>query len=198
MVDQYVSTTDLLPTLAEAAGIQLKDPTLDGTSLFEQWRQDKGDRLLVWKWGNTWAVRKGGPFNAYIYNNTVYVKEDSRSCFDFATTTDGILIANNIFYILGKTVAIGTNNASSSQQSIQIPNVVFKNNLYEHSSTIPSDLIIQDSDPIIGDPGFQNIGGLNIDDYIPSNKMLVQDKGVEITKIPGDPIGISGWFGSAT
>ena len=59
VVDRYVSTADILPTLAEAAGIKLKDPTLDGISLFDLQKQDKGDRLLVWKWGKTWAVRKG-------------------------------------------------------------------------------------------------------------------------------------------
>ncbi len=52
---KYVSATDVLPTLLEAANIELKDETLDGKSLLEP--DDK--RLLVWRWGNTWAVRKG-------------------------------------------------------------------------------------------------------------------------------------------
>jgi len=59
VVNQYVSTTDLLPTLAEAAGIELTDSTLDGINLFRSSRQETENRLLVWKWGNTWAVRKG-------------------------------------------------------------------------------------------------------------------------------------------
>ena len=50
----YVSATDILPTLSMAAGLDLDDPTIDGISLL----QPKEDRLLVWKWGNTWAVRK--------------------------------------------------------------------------------------------------------------------------------------------
>lgn len=55
--NNYVSATDILPTVAEAAGIELTDPTLDGKSLLNA--QANTDRVLVWKWGNTWAVRKG-------------------------------------------------------------------------------------------------------------------------------------------
>ncbi len=52
---KYVSAADILPTAAEAAGIKLNDPTMDGISLFAP----NKDRLLVWKWQNTWAVRLG-------------------------------------------------------------------------------------------------------------------------------------------
>lgn len=51
----YVSATDILPTIAEAANIKLTDVTIDGTSLLNP----NNDRLLVWRWGSTWAVRKG-------------------------------------------------------------------------------------------------------------------------------------------
>lgn len=53
----YVSATDILPTIAEAVGIELTDETIDGKSLLNS--EDNADRLLVWKWGSTWAVRKG-------------------------------------------------------------------------------------------------------------------------------------------
>jgi arylsulfatase A-like enzyme len=53
----YVSTLDILPTIADAAGIKLNDKTLDGKSLLSG--KPYADRLLVWRWGNTWAVRKG-------------------------------------------------------------------------------------------------------------------------------------------
>lgn len=52
---QYVSSTDILPTLAQAAGIEISDETADGISLINP----GPDRLLVWRWGQTWAVRKG-------------------------------------------------------------------------------------------------------------------------------------------
>ncbi len=54
--DHYVSTLDILPTFAQAAGITLTDNTLDGKSLLDT---PDDNRLLVWKWNNTWAVRKG-------------------------------------------------------------------------------------------------------------------------------------------
>jgi arylsulfatase A-like enzyme len=53
--NNYVSAIDILPTITEAAGIQLEDKTIDGQSLL----QPDNERLLVWRWGNTWAVRKG-------------------------------------------------------------------------------------------------------------------------------------------
>ena len=52
----YVSAADLLPTLAAAADVTLDDPTLDGVSLLEP---PSDERLLVWKWQKTWAVRRG-------------------------------------------------------------------------------------------------------------------------------------------
>ncbi|HKL31291.1 MAG TPA: sulfatase-like hydrolase/transferase [Tangfeifania sp.] len=53
--NDYISATDILPTITEAAGIQLNDETIDGKNLLNP----DAERLLVWKWGNTWAVRKG-------------------------------------------------------------------------------------------------------------------------------------------
>lgn len=53
--DRYVSALDILPTVARATGITLADPTLDGIDL----AAPDPDRLLVWKWQKTWAVRKG-------------------------------------------------------------------------------------------------------------------------------------------
>lgn len=53
--NNYVSAVDVLPTIASVAGIELSDETVDGVSLL----QPNPKRLLVWRWGNTWAVRKG-------------------------------------------------------------------------------------------------------------------------------------------
>jgi len=55
VVTDYVSATDILPTLLDAAGVEIQDSTLDGISLLNP---DK-NRLLVWKWQKTWAVRQG-------------------------------------------------------------------------------------------------------------------------------------------
>ena len=50
-----VSALDILPTVAGATGITLSDSTLDGRPLSDP----DPDRLLVWKWQKTWAVRQG-------------------------------------------------------------------------------------------------------------------------------------------
>lgn len=57
VANEYVSTLDILPTIASAAGIKPTDKTLDGVNLLSG-QHDK-NRLMVWRWGNTWAVRKG-------------------------------------------------------------------------------------------------------------------------------------------
>ncbi|MCF6358476.1 MAG: right-handed parallel beta-helix repeat-containing protein, partial [Draconibacterium sp.] len=129
--------------------------------------------------------KKTGPFNSYIYNNTIYVKADILSKFDFMSTTNGVLIANNIFYIVGE-----TKDTSTEGDDVSIENAVFKNNLYQRVDILPESLIITDSAPIIGDPQFANAGGLNPEDYIPSNASVVKDKGIAIEKIPGDEIGL--------
>jgi hypothetical protein len=45
---------------------------------------------------------------------------------------------------------------------------------------------------MFGNPDFKNKGGLNIEDYIPQNKLLIKDKGIHIHKIPNDPSGLMG------
>jgi arylsulfatase A-like enzyme len=53
--NHYVSALDILPTITSAAGVTLNDKTIDGQSLLNP----NDDRLLVWRWGKTWAARKG-------------------------------------------------------------------------------------------------------------------------------------------
>ena len=53
--DRVVSALDVLPTVAAAAGVRPDDPHLDGRPLTDP----DPDRLLVWKWQKTWAVRRG-------------------------------------------------------------------------------------------------------------------------------------------
>ncbi|MQY78328.1 MAG: hypothetical protein GH151_03915 [Bacteroidetes bacterium] len=136
--------------------------------------------------------QKTGPFNSYIYNNTIYVKEDIRSCFSFTRTTEGILIANNIFYIPGETVDVsGDQDTQVEDQNLTISNVVFANNLYQNISILPGSLTIKDSNPFVGDPGFQNTGGSEPSDYVPTNLELIKDKGIKIQMIPGDAVGLT-------
>lgn len=134
---------------------------------------------------------KNGPFNSYIYNNTIYVKEESRSCFSISPTTSGLLIANNIFHILGETVNVsGDQDSRAINENQTAKNVVLKNNLYTHENVFPASLLIRDNNPIIGDPEFENAGVMDARDYIPRNVDLIRDKGLHIEKLPGDPIGL--------
>jgi len=73
---EYVSATDIMPTILNYANVKMDDNTIDGIDLMKPQK----DRLLVWKWQKTWAVRKGDwkltnsnenhwksrPFNKYI------------------------------------------------------------------------------------------------------------------------------------
>ena len=70
-------------------------------------------------------------------------------------------------------------------------NMVFRNNLFLHKISWPKDAAIQDSKPELGDPEFMGKGGVQIRDYIPTNVELLKDKGIAITKIQGDTIGLT-------
>lgn len=131
-----------------------------------------------------------GPFNSYIYNNTVFVKEAYSTRYSFAKTTEGLLIINNIFYLMGEITDVQDHEQKGNNNEM-IDRVVFKNNLYQKIGLIPESVIIKDSEPIIGDPQFKNPGGLNPEDYSPLNFDLVKDKGITIEKIPGDKIGLT-------
>lgn len=52
---KYVSATDILPTLVNIAGGEITDTSVDGIDLLKP----EENRLLVWKWQKTWAVRQG-------------------------------------------------------------------------------------------------------------------------------------------
>ncbi len=145
------------------------------------------DGHILWTSGYVGSGnKKHGPYNSYIYNNTIYAKADILSKFSFTETTEGILIANNIFYIIGETV-----DASGNTDNVFIKRPVFKNNLYQKTGILPDSLIITDIAPVIGDPEFVNAGGLNPEDYIPTNSSVVKNKGIVIENLPGDNIGLT-------
>jgi hypothetical protein len=74
--------------------------------------------------------------------------------------------------------------------STPIKNYIFENNLYLNESNWPKEVFIQDNSPLIGDPRFQNKGGLKIEDYIPQNIQFIKDKGIEIEKLKDDLVGL--------
>ena len=135
-----------------------------------------------------------GPFNTYIYNNTIYAKEDIKPEVGFASTVDGMLIAINVIYLESPANADHRKNFQPSAGPI--PRVVFKNNLYLRADNWPDadKVMITDQSPVYGDPEFVNKGGLEIEDYIPQNAGLIKDKAIDIEKIPSDTVGLWGGF----
>jgi hypothetical protein len=69
--------------------------------------------------------------------------------------------------------------------------VVFENNLYLSEINWPKSILIQDTKPLYGDPQFANVGGGEILDYKPLNISFIRDKGIEISVIPSDSLGLN-------
>ncbi|MEX0322094.1 MAG: right-handed parallel beta-helix repeat-containing protein [Puniceicoccaceae bacterium] len=166
-------------------------------SINDGWRIEgtlgaKAEGNTLWTSGYTGSTNpRIGPFNSYIYNNTVYVRSNQLTNFSIVSNTDGIFVANNIFHILA-TVGDDSQLVKDPDTGEQTTpkRVVFENNIYLRDSTVPESLLIQDANPIVGDVRFSNPGGFKATDYIPANKELVKDKGIVPTKLPGDPIGL--------
>ena len=132
-----------------------------------------------------------GPFNTYIYNNTIYVNKDITSKMALAKTAKGILIVNNIFYIEGKSKSVKGDQYNPEKDGIfKIKNSFFKNNLLLKTSNWPKEVIIQKGDQMVGDPLFKNKKGNNIADFTPTNSELIKNKGIEINKLPEDSLGL--------
>ncbi len=132
-----------------------------------------------------------GPFNSYFYNNTIYTKKEIAANFAVAKTSEGILIANNIFCIEGESKLVaGDQYMPEIIGSTPIESYIFKNNLYINDSNWPKEVLVQDQNPLIGNPQFSNKGGLKKEDYIPVNISMTKDKGIEIPKLQGDDVGL--------
>lgn len=135
--------------------------------------------------------KRKGPFHSYFYNNTMYVNADILTKIAIDRAASGVLIANNIFHIVGKSKSVkGDQYRPEKDGVVNINNVLFKNNLYLNVGNWPKNIPIQDTNPFYGDPQFTNKGGLSIADYVPKNIKLIKDKGIEIPTIPNDSIGL--------
>ncbi len=152
------------------------------------------DGKVLWLSGYVGHRKKPhGPYNSYIYNNTIYVREDMLAKFAIVKWAEGIVIANNIFHVVGKARNVVRGqlyNPNKKQKERQRAHSFFENNLFLKKGTWPKQIAIQPKNTIIGDVGFVNAGGKNIRDYIPQNKKLVKNRGVDIPRSKGDPIGL--------
>ncbi|MBU86985.1 MAG: hypothetical protein CMC53_02735 [Flavobacteriaceae bacterium] len=134
---------------------------------------------------------RNGPFNSYIYNNTIYVNDSIVSKIAVDKATSGVLVANNIFHIVGKSEHVLGDQYKPDDGGIgEIPNTFFKNNLFLNESYWPKVTLIQPEKSFYGDSNFENPGGIRALDYVPQNKALIKNKGIEIEKIKNDSIGL--------
>ncbi len=134
--------------------------------------------------------KNAGPYNSYFYNNTIYVAANIIPKIAVSSSADGVLIANNIFYFETAAQTVAGDQKKKEVDVDGVPNVVFANNLFLRADNWPSDIPLQDSMPIIGDPLFKNKGGVFVKDYLPANKNLIQNKSISILPIPKDTIGV--------
>jgi hypothetical protein len=147
---------------------------------------------ILWMSGFVGSKKeKQGPYNSYIYNNTIYVKPGSRSRFSISPTTDGLLVANNIFHIMGMTEdVLGDQDSKLIKRGANAKRLWVQNNLYYHDAVLPVSLPIKDSNPVMGDARFKKPGGAMAENYIPRNVALIKDKGIEIPLLEGDDVGL--------
>jgi hypothetical protein len=143
--------------------------------------------------------RPRGPFNSYFYNNTIYVAEGIDAKFAVAPTAEGVLIANNIFHVVGRSLRVTGDQSRADQVAAQaIARVVMGNNLFLRADTWPAGLGLEDPAPLIGDPAFAAPGGTRLEDYVPGNPALIRDRGRDIAALPGDEIGLTLGLRAAT
>jgi Right handed beta helix region len=144
---------------------------------------------MFWLSGYQGNNERKGPVNTYFYNNTIFVDAKIATKIAIDNRSEGILIANNIFYIVGESSMVKGDQYKPDDDSYTALNrVFFQNNLFFKKNTWPADALIQDNAPLVGDPQFSKCGGLSLEDYIPANKNM--GKGIEISLLPGDEFGL--------
>ncbi|MEN8247386.1 MAG: right-handed parallel beta-helix repeat-containing protein [Bacteroidota bacterium] len=135
--------------------------------------------------------KRNGPYNSYFYNNTIFVNEDIVSKIAIAKEASGVLISNNIFYVMGSSEYVkGDQYRPEKEGHFDSRNVIFENNLFYSQASWSEQIPIQDIAPLFGNPEFSNPGDTDIKGYIPSNSELIKNKGIPIQLIPDDTIGL--------
>ena len=141
---------------------------------------------------------KKGPYNSYIYNNTIYTNASIEANFSVDHTAKGALIANNLFIIEGNAKDISWRRPEYTGNH---ENIVFRNNrTVTGKTTVPNDSLninhAWDSylDNLGIDPQLANSGGSSALDYLPGNQSDIKDQGIDLYLLPGDVNGVSGGF----
>ena len=147
---------------------------------------------ILWLSGYQGGKKKRkGPVNSYFYNNTIYSDSTVVAKIAIDNTSNGILIANNIFYLKGKSKSVlGDQYKPDALSGDLAKNVVFKNNLFLNKNSWPKEIGIKDIAPIFGNPEFTEEGGIDAKNYIPENLDIVKNKGIIISLLPNDTVGL--------
>ncbi|VGO22476.1 right-handed parallel beta-helix repeat-containing protein [Pontiella sulfatireligans] len=148
-----------------------------------------GDGHVLLFSGHNGTTNRAGPYDSYIYNNTIYVAADQPCSFSIEESADGIMVANNLFYIDGH-AEDGTSPWLADYPAGIENGVIWTNNLYQRGGIFP-DWIFTEGDPIYGNPNLPNPGGFTAEDYIPLPGAFVEGRGIAIPMIPGDAIGMA-------
>jgi hypothetical protein len=145
-------------------------------------------------------VRRG-PFNSYIYNNTIFTSPTIQANFNVEFSSKGALVANNLFYITGSAADISGDWLKEDEDHENI--IVDNNRTVINGGVLPSNInqSIDDNwawDIFLNnfaiDPMTPNPGGLEAMDYFPQNQSVIQDQGIDLYLIPGDLFGVQGGF----
>lgn len=132
-----------------------------------------------------------GPVNFYFYNNTIYCDSTHLAKIAVDNTSNGVFIANNIFYLRGGAkLVLGDQYKPDTETDQLAENVFFRNNLFLSPSSWPAEIGIQDSAPVFGDPGFVHGGGTAIEDYRPTQVDLIRHQGIPARLLPADTTGL--------
>lgn len=146
---------------------------------------------VFWLSGYQGDRERKGPFNSYIYNNTIYVNKDITAKIAVDKATKGVYIANNIFHFEGEAkLVLGDQYTPDKGGASNVENVFFKNNIFYQKSNWPTEVLIQPEESKFVDVIFANKEGKQLIDFIPQNKEVVKAKGIEINKIQSDSIGL--------
>lgn len=128
------------------------------------------------------GAKRHGPYNSYIYNNTIFTDESAEANVAFCNTTKGLWVANNIIYVKGGLKAVlGDQYRPEKEGESQADGVKIVNNLFKSVEEWNKTITFISQNGISGNPQFACEGSLDPEDYIPGNVSLVKDKGVVLS-----------------
>lgn len=122
------------------------------------------------------------PVNNYIYNNTIYVDHVAQVAAH--QDTEGAVIANNIFYFKQGSHYLPEKRYQLVDGKNTTKSFTMTNNLFLQETDWPSVGVIENNNPILGDPKFINAGGDKVIDYQPNNNDLIANKGIAVNPMP--------------